>query len=238
MRPALARGPRRCCARRVRPPARSHSRTTTNGVGHGEGRERPPGDPRRPLSCSATRMGRDFGRWGRLWATRNRNSGDTPLGYTWTTMVARAHDHHHQHDHHHHRADRGRRAHRGRVQRDAATASPAARSARSPGMAIGTALGLLEPGDDRALDRARVRLRLRADQPAAAARRAGARARSSRSRSPPTRSRSRRWRSSTTRSCSSIPGAMDAGLGDLLSGAASRSRSRSPASSRSRSTAG
>ena len=74
----------------------------------------------------------------------------------------------------------------------------------------------LEPGDDRALDRARVRVRLRAHQPT--------RCCAPGSRSPRwCRSRSRRTRSSIATMevvdnaiVLLVPGAMDAGLGDLL----------------------
>ena len=71
-------------------------------------------------------------------------------------------------------------------------------------------------------------LRLRAHEPAAAARRAGAVAPRRRSRSPPTRSASRRWRSSTTRSCSRSRARWRPASARCCSGAASRSRSRSP----------
>ena len=76
--------------------------------------------------------------------------------------------------------------------------------------------GARQLGDDRALDRARVRLRLRALRACRCSAPALALARSPRSRSPRTRDRSRRWRSSTTPSSLTVPGALEAGLGDVL----------------------
>ena len=83
------------------------------------------------------------------------------------------------------------------------------------GVIIGTALGLVERGHDRPRDRARVPVRLLADEPAAAARRAGARRRR------PDRARvghalDRDHGVVDNAIMLVIPGAMDAGLDDVL----------------------